>query len=103
MLGLDPTDQASRISLAMTVEGNTIRFAVNGLGETHAIEGVSVNWAMKTSTNLVTDAGFTRTRDTAQGLSPAFADHPIPDKPTPYASETSGALFYKINVTFVAE
>ena len=103
MLGLDPTNQASRISLVMTVEGNTIRFAVNGLGETHPIDGVSVNWAMKTSTNLVADAGFTMTRDTAQGLSPAFAAHPMPDKPTPYAAATSDTLFYKITVAFVAE
>ena len=103
MLGLDPTNQASKVSLAMTVEGNTIRFAVNGLGETHAIAGIGVNWAMKTSTNLVTDAGFTKTRETANGLSPTFADHPMPDKPTPYASDTSGTLFYKVNVSFVAE
>ena len=103
MLGLDPTDASGNISLAMTVEGDTIRFAVDGLGETHAIAGIAVNWYMKTSTNLVTDAGFTRTRDSANGLSPVFDDHLMPDKPSQYSTETSDTLFYKINVTFSAE
>jgi hypothetical protein len=103
MLGLDPTNAASKVSLAMAVVGNEIHFAIEGLGETHAIDGINVYWAMKTSTNLVTDAGFTKTRETAQGLSPTFAVHPMPDKPTTTATTTVDTLFYKVNATFVAE
>ena len=103
MLGLDPTNTASTVSLSMVVEGNEIRFAVEGLGEPHALEGINVYWYMKTSTNLVTDASFSKTRDTAQGLSPTFPVHPMPDKPTAGATQTVDKLFYKITVTFVAE
>ena len=103
MLGLDPTNAASTVSLSMVVEGNEIRFAVEGLGESHALEGINVYWYMKTSTNLVTDASFSKTRDTAQGLSPTFPVHPMPDKPTAGATQTVDKLFYKITVTFVAE
>ena len=103
MLGLDPTDAASAVSLSMTVVGNEIRFAVEGLGETHALDGIHVYWYMNTSTNLVTDAGFSKTRDTAQGLSPKFSAHPMPDKPTSSSAATVDTLFYKITVSFVAE
>ena len=103
MLGLDPTNAASQVSLAMTVVRNEIRFAVEGLGETHALDGIGVYWYMKTSTNLVTDAAFRTTRDSASGLSPTFADHPMPDTPTRNAPQPSDTLFYKITVSFVAE
>ena len=103
MLGLDPTNAASTVSLSMSVTGNEIHFAIEGLGETHALENIQVQWTMKTSTNLVTDAGFTMRRDYATGLSPVFAAHPMPDKPTPSATQTVDKLFYKLTVTFVAE
>ena len=103
MLGLDPTDATSQVSLAMTVVGNEIRFTVEGLGETHALAGINVYWYMKTSTNLVTDASFSKTRDTAQGLSPKFSAHAMPDKPTSSSTDTVDTLFYKITVSFVAE
>ena len=103
MLGLDPTNAASQVSLAMTVARNEIRFAVEGLGETHALDGIGVYWYMKTSTNLVTDAAFRTTRDSASGLSPTFAAHPLPDKPTSTSTTTADTLFYKISVSFVAE
>jgi len=103
MLGLDPTNAASKVSLAMSVTGNEIHFAIEGLGETHALEDIQVQWTMKTSTNLVTDAGFTMRRDYATGLSPVFAAHPLPDKPTPTSTTTADTLFYKITVSFVAE
>ncbi len=103
MLGLDPTNAASRVSLAMTVVGNEIRFSVEGLGETHALDGINVYWYMKTATNLVTDATFRTTRNSASGLSPTFAGHPMPDTPTANATQPSDTLFYKIAVSFVAE
>ena len=103
MLGLDPTNAASKVSLTMTVVRNEIRFAVGGLGETRAIPGINVYWYMKTSTNLVTDATFKTTRDWASGLSPTFGEHPMPDKPTPSATQTADKLFYKLTVTFIAE
>ena len=87
----------------MSVVGNEIRFAVEGLGETHALDGINVYWYMKTSTILVTDASFSKTRDTAQGLSPKFSAHPMPDKPTSASAATADTLFYKITVSFVAE
>ena len=101
MLGLDPTDAESRVSLSMAVDGGKIKFAVEGLGETHAIGGVDVYWAMKTSTNLVTDAGFTKTRAATTGLSPTFPDHDMPDTPTSSsAAEPVDTLFYRLNATF---
>ena len=104
MLGLDPTDASSGVSLAMTVESGKIRFAVEGLGETHELAGINVYWYMKTSTNLVTDASFSKTRDSAQGLPPTFGVHDMPDKPTGKTTEpVADALFYKISVLFVAE
>ena len=103
MLGLDPADAEGKISLSMTVANQTIRFAVVGLGETHAIPGVNVQWAMKTSTNLVTDVAFSMRRDYAEGLSPTFDDHPLPDKPTASATQTVDKLFYKLTITFVSE
>ena len=104
MLGLDPTDAASSVSLSMSVAGNEIRFAVEGLGETHPLDGIQVYWYMKTSTNLVTDASFSKTRDSAQGLPPTFGVHDMPDKPTGKTTEpVADALFYKISVLFVAE
>ena len=103
MLGLDPTNVASKVSLAMTVVGNEIHFAIEGLGETHALDDIQVQWTMKTSTNLVTDAGFTMRRDYATGLSPTFAAHPMPDKPTETSTSAADTLFYKITVSFVAE
>ena len=103
MLGLDPTDAASAVSLSMTVVGNEIRFAVEGLGETHALDGIEVQWRMKTSTNLVADAAFSGTREYVTGLSPTFAAHTMPDKPTSSSTATADTLFYKITVTFVAE
>lgn len=103
MLGLDPTDAMSNVSLSMTVADNKIRFAIEGLGETHALDGIQVYWYMKTSTDLVTDAGFTKARDSAKGLSPVFAEHPMPDKATDIESQTADRLFYKINASFVAE
>jgi hypothetical protein len=42
-------------------------------------------------------------RDYATGLSPVFAAHPLPDKPTPTSTTTADTLFYKITVSFVAE
>ena len=107
MLGLDPTDATGSVSLAMNVVGDEIRFAVEGLGETHALDGIKVYWYMKTSTNLVTDASFSKTRDSAFGLSPAFGTHSIPDTPTDpnvdFSAKPADTLFYKITVTFVAE
>ena len=107
MLGLDPTDAASAVSLSMTVVGNEIRFAVEGLGETHALDGIEVQWRMKTSTNLVADAAFSNAREYKTGLSPVFGTHSIPDTPTDPNVDSSAkpadALFYKITVTFVAE
>jgi len=107
MLGLDPTDAASNVSLAMNVVGDEIRFAVEGLGETHALKGIQVYWYMKTSTNLVADASFSRTRDSASGLSPVFDAHSVPDTPVDPEADSStkpaDTLFYKITVTFVAE
>jgi hypothetical protein len=103
VLGLDPTDAASNISLSMTVVTNKIQFAIEGMGETHPLDGVEVWWYMKTSTNLVTDASFSKTCDSAEGLPPVFGDHTMPDKPSQYSSDTSDTLFYKINVTFTAE
>ena len=107
MLGLDPTDAASAVSLSMTVVGNEIRFAVEGLGETHALDGIEVQWRMKTSTNLVADSAFSRTREYKTGLSPAFGTHSIPDTPVDPEADSStkpaDTLFYKITVTFVAE
>lgn len=101
MLGLDPTDAASGVSLSMAVDGGKIKFSVEGLGETHAISGVDVYWAMKTSTNLVADAGFTKTRAATTGLSPTFPDHDMPDTPTSSsAAEPVDTLFYRLNATF---
>ena len=73
------------------------------LGGKDPLDGISVYWYMKTSTNLVTDAAFSTTRDSASGLSPTFSDHPMPDKPTADASQTADTLFYRIKVSFVAE
>ena len=87
----------------MSVTGNEIHFTIEGLGETHALDGIQVQWTMKTSTNLVTDAGFTMRRDYATGLSPTFAAHPLPDKPTSDSTTTADTLFYKITVSFVAQ
>jgi hypothetical protein len=104
MLGLDPTNSSSQVSLSMAVEGKKIHFTVQGLGETHALGGINVYWYMKTSTNLVTDASFSKTRESANGLSPAFSVHDMPDKPTGRESEpVADTLFYKISVSFVAE
>lgn len=103
MLGLDPTNAASNVSLAMTVNGDSINFAVEGLGETHELDGIQVEWRMKTSTNLVVDAAFSGTREYVKGLSPTFSAHPMPDKPTDDATQTVDKLFYKLTVTFVAE
>ena len=107
MLGLDPTNEASQVSLAMTVAGNEIRFAVEGLGETHALDGIKVEWRMKTSTNLVADAAFSNTREYKTGLLPAFGTHSIPDTPVDPndapSTKPAAALFYKITVSFVAE
>lgn len=107
MLGLDPTDAASNISLAMNVVGDEIRFAVEGLGETHALDGIEVQWRMKTSTNLVADAAFSNVREYKTGLSPAFGTHSIPDTPADPKADShtkpADTLFYKITVTFVAE
>ena len=103
MLGLDPTDATSTVSLAMSIANGKIQFTVVGLGETHALDGINVYWYMKTSTNLVTDASFSKTRDSATGLSPSFAEHPMPDKPTAAAAQAADSLFYKITATFVAE
>lgn len=101
MLGLDPTNAESGVSLSMTVGDGKIAFAVKGLGETHAISGVDVFWAMKTSTNLVTDADFTKTRESATGLSPTFTVHDMPDKPTnSSAAEPVDTLFYRLKATF---
>ena len=103
MLGLDPTNTTSAVSLSMTVADGKIRFAIEGLGETHALAGIKVYWYMKASTNLVSEASAWATRDTAQGLSPTFGDHPMPDKPTAGATQPVDKLFYKLTVTFVAE
>ena len=103
MLGLDPTNAASTVSLSMTVAGNEIRFAVDGLGETHALDGIQVQWALNTSTNLVTDTEFSMRRDYSEGLVPAFPAHPMPDKPTASATQTVDKLFYKLTVSFIAE
>ena len=103
MLGLDPTSAASAVSLSMTVADGKIRFAIEGLGETHALAGIKVYWYMKASTNLVSDANAWATRDSASGLSPTFPDHPMPDTPTVSAPQPVDKLFYKLTVTFVAE
>ena len=101
MLGLDPTDAESGVSLSMTVGGGKIAFAVEGLGETHEIDGVDVFWALKTSTNLVTDADFTKTRESDTGLSPTFTVHDMPDKPTNSSdAEPVDTLFYRLKATF---
>ena len=103
MLGLDPTDASSKVSLAMAIENGEIHFTINGLGETHAIDGITVYWSLRTSTDLVTDSKFSKTRESTTGLSPKFPAHSIPDKATASAATTSDKLFYKIIVTFVAE
>lgn len=103
MLGLDPTNAASAVSLSMAVADGKIRFAIEGLGETHALAGIKVYWYMKASTNLVSEASAWATRDSALGLSPTFGDHPMPDKPTAGATQPVDKLFYKLTVTFVAE
>ena len=103
MLGLDPTNAASQLALAMSVEGNEIHFSVTNLGETHALDGIQVQWTLKTSTNLVTDAAFSMRRDYSEGLVPAFPAHPMPDKPTASATQTVDKLFYKLTVSFIAE
>jgi len=103
MLGLDPTNEASQLALAMSVEGNEIHFSVTNLGETHALDGIQVQWTLKTSTNLVTDAAFSMRRDYSEGLVPAFPAHPMPDKPTASATQTVDKLFYKLTVSFIAE
>ena len=103
MLGLDPTNAASAVSLSMAVADGKIRFAIEGLGETHALAGIKVYWYMKASTNLVSEASAWATRDSASGLSPTFGDHPMPDKPTAGATQPVDKLFYKLTVTFVAE
>ena len=107
MLGLDPMDAASNVSLAMTVVGNEIHFAVEGLGETHALDGIQVQWRMKTSTNLVADAAFSNTREYTTDLLPVFDAHSMPDTPVDPmyvpSAKPADTLFYKITVTFVAE
>ena len=107
MLGLDPADAASSVSLSMVVEGKEIRFAVEGLGETHALDGIQVEWRMKTSTNLVADAAFSNVREYKTGLPPAFSAHLLPDTPADPkevpSTKPAETLFYKITVTFVAE
>ena len=103
MLGLDPTDAESKVSLSMTVVNQTIRSTVEGLGETHALDGINVYWYMKTSTNLASNATSWATRDSTSGLSPIFGDHPMPDKPTSTATKTADSLFYKITVSFTTE
>jgi hypothetical protein len=103
MLGLDPTNTTSAVSLSMTVADGKIRFAIEGLGETHALAGIKVYWYMKASTNLVSEASAWATRDSALGLSPTFGDHPMPDKPTASATQTVDKLFYRLTATFVAE
>lgn len=102
MLGLDPTDAESEISLSMSISGGKATFAVTGLGETHAIDGITVYWSIKTATDLT--VGFVNNRVSATGLPPEFtAEHSIPDTPTATATETADTLFYKVTATFVAE
>ena len=102
MLGLDPTNAESRVSLAMTVVGGKLRFAVEGLGETHEIAGISVSWSLKTSTDLASDPGFSNSREYKTGLPPIFDEHPIPDVPK-MGAQTVDTLFYKVTATFVAD
>ena len=102
MLGLDPTDAASKVSLSMTVAGSKIRFAIEGLGETHALDGIKVEWNIKTSTDLAAEPGFPNYREYTDDLPPTFREHDIPDKVSSYSAQTSDRLFYKITVSFVA-
>ena len=103
MLGLDPTDADSDVSLSMTCEGGKLRFSVEGLGETHEIDGVVVRWYLKTTTDLTAGLGFPNMRETTTGLSPEFAEHDIPDSPRFDSSDKSDCLFYKLSVSFVSE
>ncbi|MBQ6915782.1 MAG: chitobiase/beta-hexosaminidase C-terminal domain-containing protein, partial [Kiritimatiellae bacterium] len=104
MLGLDPTDAASNVSLSMAVVGSKIRFSVEGLGETHALDGIRVEWRLKTSTDLAADPAFQNYREYTDDFPPTFMEHEMPDKPTDRASEPAAdTLFYKLVVTFVAD
>ena len=101
MLGLDPTDAESGLSLSMAIGGDKIAFAVEGLGETHSLYGISAYWALKTSTNLVSDADFKTTRDNATGLPPSFSEHSMPDTPSRVpGAKPVDTLFYKLSVSF---
>ncbi len=102
-LGLDPTDAESRVSLSMLARDGKLRFAVEGLGETHEISGVTVWWSLRTATDLASGQGFPYTRESTTGLSPTFAEHDIPDSPWSGSSEKADRLFYKLVVTFVAD
>ena len=103
MLGLDPTDAGSGVSLSMTCEGGKLRFAVEGLGETHEVAGVTVRWSLRTTTDLASELGFKYVRESATGLSPTFSVHDIPDAPYSGSSERVDRLFYKLSVSFIAE
>jgi len=108
MLGLNPTDATSQVSLEIAVSGAEINFSVVGLGETHPVDGIAVYWYLKTETDLSANPGFKNNRETAAGLAPKFSPHPMPDTPLPTtstspANEPSDRLFYKLTVSFVAE
>ena len=103
MLGLDPTDATSKVSLAVAIENGNIHFTVNGLGETHALDGVTIRWNLRTSTNLALDPGFSNRRESTTSAPPAFTVHSIPDKISQVGDATSNTLFYKLIVTFEKE
>ena len=103
MLGLDPTDAESGVSLLMTAEDGKLRFTVDGLGETHEIDGVTVWWSLRTATDLSSGQGFPYSRESTTGLSPVFSKHDIPDSPWLGSSEKAERLFYRLSVSFVAE
>ena len=102
MLGLDPTDAESGVSLLMTVAGSKSSFAVGGLGETHEIAGIQVSWYLKSSTDIASYPKFPDRREYKTGLSPTFSDRDVPDTISDYSSQKADRLFYMLTVAFEA-
>ena len=101
MLGLDPTDAKSTVSVSMSISGGKATFSVNGLGETHGLPGVKVYWYLKSTDDLA--KGFSLNRAVAEGLSPSFAARDIPDRARDDDVSTAPMLFYKIMASFVSD
>ena len=101
MLGLDPTDAKSTVSVSMSISGGKATFSVDGLGDTHGLPGVKVYWYLKSTDDLA--KGFSLNRAVAEGLSPSFAARDIPDRARDDDVSTAPRLFYKIKASFVSE